>query len=88
MGHRKDLELNQVERILTISWITDNVGVAFVGVLSAFVATVLPANRAGYAGYIFFLIGIFKTVHGTIAGRYVRRARARAGLAESTIIAP
>ena len=86
--HRKDLELNEVERILTVSWITDNVGVACVGVLSAFVATVLPANRAGYAGYIFFLIAIFKTVHRTIAGRYIRRARARARLAESTIIAP
>ena len=72
---REELQLNQLERALTVSWIADNVGVACVGILSAIIATILPPNRIGYAGFTFFLISVFKTIHGTIAGRYTRKLR-------------
>ena len=76
---REELRLNQLERALTVSWITDNIGVACVGILSAIIATMLPPNRIGYAGFTFFLIGVFKTIHGTIAGRYTRKLRSPLG---------
>ena len=84
--HRGELQLNELERVLTISWIIDNIGVASIGILSAIVATLLPPNHIGYAGFTFFLIGVFKTIHGFISGRYTRRAKT--GLAASATVIP
>lgn len=74
---RDQLAFNLLECILVKSWITDNIGVASIGALSVAVAYILPAQHAGWAGFTFFLIGPFKTVHGILFGRCVRLERKR-----------
>lgn len=74
---RDQLELNALERILIISWIVDNIGVASIGLASVAVAYILPAQHSGWAGFTFFLIGPFKTVHGMIFGKRSRLERER-----------
>ena len=71
---RDDLKLNTLERTLTKSYIWDFGGVACVGLLAMVIAMVLPAQRSPHAGFVFFVIGIYKTVHGIISGRHIRRA--------------
>ncbi|MEO6923832.1 MAG: TMEM175 family protein [Bryocella sp.] len=74
---RRHLHLNPLETTLTLVTMTDVLGVSCVGVLSAIVAVLLPPDKSGYAGYFFFTIGIWKTIHGTIAGKRTRMAQAR-----------
>ena len=74
--HREELELNSLERTLTKIWISDNIGVACVGLISVVIALVLPARIAGLAGFAYFLIIALKTIHGSICGRIERQARA------------
>ncbi len=74
--HRESLELNSLERTLTKIWIADNLGIASIGILSVLIACILPARLAGLAGFTYFLIIAFKTIHGSISGRMERRARA------------
>lgn len=70
------LRLSSLERTLTLSYFWDDFGVACVGIICCIVARILPEGDAGSAGWCFFLIGIWKTIHGTIAGKHIRRARA------------
>ena len=74
--HREELQLNRLERALTLYWLVDHLGVACVGLLSVIIAFLLPIEQSGNAGWTFFAIAIVKTVHGTIGGRYLRRIRA------------
>ncbi len=74
--HREALHLNALERTLTKVYGWDLFGVGCVGVLAAVVALLLPGYQAGQAGYVFFVIGIYKTVHGFVAAHHTRRARA------------
>lgn len=75
--HRDQLEFNSLERILMKLWITDNIGVASVGVLSVGVAYLLPPEHAGLSGFTYFLIGPFKTVNGMFFGKRARLERER-----------
>lgn len=77
---RDELELSPVERTLTLSYLWDHFGVGCVGIVCAVLAHVLPANRAGDAGFAFFLIGLWKTIHGTISGKKLRKSRVASGL--------
>jgi uncharacterized membrane protein len=70
------LHLNKLERTLTLTYMWDLFGVACVGLLCGGVAMIIPARQAGNAGWIFFVIGIYKTIHGTISGRRIRASRA------------
>ena len=86
---RHDLQLNRVERALTFWWILDHAGTAGVALLSVAAAFLLPIDRAGYAGFIFFLMPVVKTVQGTIAGHRMRLLRAQeAERANATINPP
>ena len=71
------LRLNPLETTLTLAYLWDLVGVACVGLLCCLTAILLPVQQAGKSGYVFFTIGIYKTIHGFIAGRRVRAAHAR-----------
>ena len=73
---RNDLRLNALERTLTKSYIWDYAGVSSVALLAAAVTMLLPLRHAPQAGFVFFLIAIFKTFHGHIGGPHIRRAAA------------
>lgn len=74
---RQALSLNRLERVLTLSYAWDEFGVGFVGVICCIVALLLPPERAGAAGWSFFLIGVWKTIHGFVAGPLARAAEAQ-----------
>jgi hypothetical protein len=74
---RDSLGLSPLERTLTLTYIWDDFGVACVGLVCCAVAHFLPPHEAGNAGYCFFLIAIWKTLHGRVAGRRCRIARSR-----------
>ena len=69
---RDSLELNGIERLITMASVVDAVGIAGVGLLSCALSLLLPARYTGDAGYIYFLIGPWKTVTGVYFGRKVR----------------
>jgi uncharacterized membrane protein len=71
---RDDLNLSIMERTLTKAYIWDFFGVGFVGILALIVTFLLPVDHAPAAGFTFFAVGIYKTIHGTIAGRHIRKA--------------
>jgi hypothetical protein len=73
---RAVLRLNPLEVTLTIVSATDMAGIGCIGVLCAIIARILPPEQAGNAGWFFFLIAIWSSIHGFVAGRYLRRARA------------
>ena len=77
---RHVLRLNPLETTLTLSFMADNIGVAGVGLLCCIIARIIPPAQAGNAGWFFFTIGIWKTLHGYVSGRRVRAARARTDL--------
>jgi uncharacterized membrane protein len=74
---RHHLRLNALETTLTLTYMADVIGVACFGILCAIVADLIPPQNAGYAGFCFFGIGVWKTVHGMIASRRARAAVAR-----------
>lgn len=74
---RHPLHLNPLEITLTLVYFWDLFGIACVGLLCCATALILPPERAGNAGWVFFTIGIYKTIHGIIAGRRTRAAHAR-----------
>ncbi|HEX4154947.1 MAG TPA: TMEM175 family protein [Acidobacteriaceae bacterium] len=74
---RQVLSLNRLERFLTLSYAWDEFGVGFVGILCCIAALLLPPERAGSAGWFFFLIGVWKTIHGFVAGPRIRAADAQ-----------
>jgi hypothetical protein len=73
----KHLHLSPLEKTLTLSYAWDDFGVACVGLLCVLVAHLVPPQQAGNAGWCFFSIGIWKTIHGFVAGKHIRAARAR-----------
>ncbi len=73
---RLKLRLSPLETTLTLTYFWDDFGVACVGILCCIVAGFLPPGQAGKAGWCFFLIGAWKTIHGTIAGKRIRLATA------------
>jgi uncharacterized membrane protein len=72
---RAVLQLTPLETTLTFTYIWDDFGTACVGLICCVVACILPPEQAGSAGWCFFLIGVWKTVHGAIAGRHTRRVQ-------------
>jgi uncharacterized membrane protein len=74
---RVRLRLSPLESTLTLTYIWDDFGQASIGVLCCIVARLLPAEDAGRACLCFFLIGVWKTIHGFVSRRYIEKARAR-----------
>ena len=74
---RVHLHLNPLEKTLTLSYMWDEFGVGFIGILCCAVAYILPPENAGNAGLGFFFIGVWKTIHGTVSGIRARHAEAR-----------
>jgi hypothetical protein len=68
-----DLQLNRTEVYDTQTSILENSGMASVGLLSAVVAALLPASKAGLAGFVFFLIAAVRAIIGARRGAGRRR---------------
>jgi uncharacterized membrane protein len=79
---KKELELNRIEAYDTQTNILENGLMAFIGVLCAVVAAVLPARKAGLAGFVFFLIAVGRSIIGARRGK--GRRKLLASLAEPT----
>lgn len=75
--HRTRLHLNPLETTLTLSYLWNYAGLGCIGLLCCILARLLPVDERGMTGYTFWLIPIWKTAHGFIAGRRIRAARAR-----------
>jgi len=72
---REQLELNEVEVLLTQQSVAENTGMAAIGLLSVLTAIVLPLRVAGLSGYVYFLIPVFATLAGSHFGRKIRLAK-------------
>jgi uncharacterized membrane protein len=55
---RQELELNELERLMTRAEVVRCLGIASVGLLSVLIAIMLPGGTAGLAGMAYFLIGV------------------------------
>ena len=75
---RARLALSPLETALTRTYIEENLGLALIGIISAILAHVLPPGVSGLAGFAYFLIPVFETVHGFRTGRRMRSVRAAA----------
>ncbi len=71
------LRLSPLETTLTLTYFWDNFGMACIGLLCCLIARLLQPETAGNAGWCFFIIGVWKTIHGMVGGRHIREARAR-----------
>ena len=74
---REHLRLSPLETALTLSYIWDDFGTACIGVIVCLAAQFFQPANATKACYFFFLIGIWKTIHGSLSGRYIKAAEAR-----------
>jgi uncharacterized membrane protein len=70
---KDELELNRMETYDTQTSVIENATMAFIGLLSAAVAAVLPANQAGLAGFVFFLIALGRWIIGASRGKGRRK---------------
>jgi len=78
---REELALNPVERMKTRHSLIDNVALVIVGVVSALLALILPSNMVGFAGFFYFIIGIYFTVAGALFGKRMKRLKEETGAA-------
>ncbi len=74
---RAELQLNEYETLCTRHAIIHFAGLAGVGVIVAIAALVLPAERVGYAGFLFFLNAGWGWIAGSIMGKQQRRVLER-----------
>jgi uncharacterized membrane protein len=72
---RRQLKLNPLEVTITLADFSEKLGDACIGLLCALIAHLLPPHETGNAGWFFFLIAIWSTINGKIAGRKIRRLR-------------
>jgi len=72
---RRALNLSRLETVLAKGYVVEVAGMAGIGIVSCVLAAVLPPHLAGAAGFSYFLIPVFKTVHGKWAGKQARLAR-------------
>jgi hypothetical protein len=63
---RDELGLNELEVSRTVRSLRDNFAMGGLGVISATMASCLPRGRAGLAGWVYFLIGIYHWISGSM----------------------
>jgi uncharacterized membrane protein len=61
---RRELELNELEQLMTRAEVSRCLGIASVGLLSVLIAMILPGGTAGLAGLAYFLIGVVEFIVG------------------------
>lgn len=73
-GQRGPLDLNKLERVMTVESMVDSGSNVLVGALCCAVAMLLPGERSGLSGLVFMLIGPLRTVRGFYFGKKRRQA--------------
>jgi uncharacterized membrane protein len=73
--HRQLLELNGLERLLTVSSIVNALGMAAIGLIACLAALLLPAYWALYSAVLYFLILPWKAVNSLYFSRKARLLR-------------
>jgi hypothetical protein len=74
---RDHLRLSPLETTLTLNYMSDDFGVACIGIIVCVAAQLFPPADATKACYFFFLIGVWKTIHGLTCLPKCRRLRTR-----------
>lgn len=74
---RKAMELNDIESFRTRVSLIDNAAMCCFGLVSALLALLLPKSQVGLAGYVYFIIGFYHWIAGTIAGKREKKIKAR-----------
>ena len=74
---RERLELDEVEKVLTISRIRVELLVAAIGVVSIAIVQIGGRERAGLAGWIYFGVGVVAAFNGWMTGIELRRLTER-----------
>ena len=72
---RGALELNGIERLLTVSSIIDALGLAAIGLTAALAALILPPSWSVFSASIYLLIAPWKTLNTLYFGRKARTLR-------------
>jgi uncharacterized membrane protein len=81
---RAELELNEVELLMTRHSILDHVAMAAIGIFASALALLLPERIAGLSGMTYWLVPAYYTISGiTLGGREARLAASRARPEES-----
>jgi len=73
--HRQLLELNGLERLLTVSSIVNALGMAAIGLVACLAALLLPASWALYSAILYFLILPWKALNSLYFSRKARLLR-------------
>jgi uncharacterized membrane protein len=69
---RSELALSPVETLRTRHSLIDEIAMVIIGLTSVLLAWLLPAPWVGMSGYLYFAVGIYYTVAGSIWGRRER----------------
>jgi len=72
---RELLNLNGLERLLTISSIVDALGIAAIGLIACLAALILPASWVLYSAVLYFLMLPWKALNSVYFGRKARTLR-------------
>jgi uncharacterized membrane protein len=70
---RAELSLNRLEELRTRHSLTHHLVMLLIGVLSLLLAQLTPSNAIGLTALIYFVIPVYATIAGRIAGRQERR---------------
>jgi hypothetical protein len=74
---RKELDLNDYESVVTRHMIIGHTGTTVLGLIVGLTALLLPVRYSGLSGYLYFLIGVYHTIVGTIFGKKEKLALER-----------
>jgi len=80
---RRSLDLNPMEELLTRAQIGQSISRVLIGVASILIARVAPDRFVYASGWVYFLMGITETVHGTSVGHRARKLAGRLAATES-----
>ena len=74
---RNELELNVIEQHDTMTHVFQFSSNVAVGLVSVAMAWLVPDRKVGYAGFVYFLLGVVATAVGMIRGTARRRVEAQ-----------
>jgi hypothetical protein len=77
-SRREQLQLTEVEVLVTQQSLFENGGMGAIGLLSVLMALMMPTNAAGLSGFVYFLIPVYITATGVHFGRKIREAKQKA----------
>lgn len=68
-SRRRELDLNEYESLRTRHAMYHQIAMLTLGLIAALTAVLLPPRLAGLSGYLYFFIGVYYWIAGTIFGK-------------------